>query len=147
MRIFLFIYTIFMLAGSVFTLGLVPRALKDLGQERQRLRRDLPEANFEAMVEAGYRVNSILVLVEILYYYLLLSYDGGTWQFFWGGFAFGVIHIGYLVGGRLEKRRLSRGPSRTGAARLRIWVSAVLTCVEIGFLVYVCVLLLQPSTA
>ena len=146
MWIFLFIYTLFMLAGSAFTLGLVPRALKDLGRERQRLRQDLPEANFEMMVEAGYRVNSLLVLFEVLYYYLLLSYSRGMWQLFWGGFVFGVIHIGYLIGGRLEKRRLSRGITRTGAARIRIWLMTILTVVEIGFLVWVCVLLLQPAS-
>ena len=146
MRIFLFIYTLFMLAGSAFTLGLVPRALKDLGQERQRLRQDLPEASFEIMVEAGYRVNSLLVLFEILYYYLLLSYNGDMWQLFWGGFVFGVIHIGYLIGGRLEKRRLSRGVTRTGAARIRIWLTTILTVVEIGFLVWVCILLLRPAS-
>ncbi len=147
MRIFLFIYTFFMLTISVFTLGLVPRALKDLGRERQRLQQEAPSASFEAMVEAGYRVNVFLLLTEIIYYYLLLSFGGPEWQFFYGGFVFGIIHIGYLVASRMEKRRLWRGTTRTGAARFLIWLTATLTFVEIVFLTYVVFLLLQPQAA
>jgi len=143
MHVFLFAYTLMMLAGSAFTLGLVPRALRDLGRERQRLAQELPQINFEAMVEAGYRVNTFLLLVEISYYYLLLRYGGPDWQFFYGGFAFGLIHITYLVFSRLEKRRLSRGLTRTRFARLLIWLTAVLTSAEIVFLVWVSFLLLR----
>ena len=142
MRTFLLIYTFIMMAISAFTLGLVPRALRDLGQERQRLRETIPEASFEEMVEAGYRVNVTLLLVEILYYYLLLSHGGPEWQFLYGGSAFGVIHIGYLIAGRLEKRRLSRGIARTAAARFLIWLTAILTTLEAFFLLWVVFLLL-----
>ena len=145
MRVFMFIYTVLMIGGSVLTLALVPRALRDVGQERQRLKEDLPEAEFESMVEAGYRVNTFLLLVEILYYYLLLRYADSVWQFLYGGFAFGVIHIFYLVVGRFEKRRLSRGSTRTGPARFLLWLTALLTSVELGFLFWVCYLLLLPS--
>ncbi len=145
LRIFLFIYTFYMLAISALTLGLAPRALKDLGQERQRLRQEAPAVTFEAMVEAGYRVNFFLLLTEIFYYYLLLGFGGPGWQLFYGGFAFGVIHIGYLAASRLEKKRLSRGSTRTGAARFLIWLTAALTAVEIAFLAYVAFLLLHPQ--
>lgn len=144
MRTFLFIYSLLMLAGSALTLALVPRALRDVGQERQRLSEKLPDAEFQTIVEAGYRLNNLLLLIEIIYYYLLLRYGGPEWQFFYGGFGFGVIHIFYLVVGRLEKRRLSLGITRTGFARRLIWLTAVLTTVEIFFLVWVGFLLLQP---
>lgn len=134
-----------MLLGSAFTLGLVPRALRDLGRERQRLQKEMPGASFEMMVEAGYRVNTLLLLIEILYYYLLLSFGGPEWQFFYGSFTFGVIHIGYLIAGRLEKRRLSRGTTRTGAARILVWLTGILTTAEVFFLVWVSYLLLQPQ--
>jgi hypothetical protein len=147
MRIFLFIYTVFMLASSFFTLVLVPRALRDLGHERQRLKEQLPEADFDVMVEAGYRVNTFLLLLEILYYYLLLGFGGAEWQFLYGGFVFGIIHIGYLIASRLEKRRLSRGAAHTRAARVMVWLTALLTAVEICFLVWVSYLLLLPESA
>ncbi len=143
MRLFLLIYTLFMVAGSLFMLGLVPRALKDLGQERQRLKQQAPRADFQSMVEAGYRVNVTLLLIEILYYYLLLGFGGPGWQFFYGGFSFGVLHIGYLITGRLEKRRLFLGSARTAWSRFLLWLTAILTGVEIVFLVYIAYLLLQ----
>ena len=145
MRVFLFIYTLLMIGGSLLTLSLIPRALKDVGQERQRLREELPEAEFEQMVEAGYRVNTFLVLVEILYYFLLLRYSGSVWQFLYGGFVFGVIHIFYLVVGRLEKRRLARGSTRTRPARFLLWLTAALTSLELLFLIWVSYLLLLPA--
>ncbi len=147
MRTFLFIYSIVMIAGSIFALALLPRALKDAGHERQRLGEELPEAEFEVMVEAGYRLNTVLVLVEIAYYYLLMRHAGPEWQFFYGGFTFGIIHIFYLVAGRLEKRRLSSGKSGTGAAKLMIWVTGALTAVEVLFLIWVCYLLLPRAAA
>lgn len=136
-----------MLAISILTLGLAPRALRDLGQERQRLRKEAPGANFEAMVEVGYRVNVFLLLTEIFYYYLLLGFGGPRWQFLYGGFVFGIIHIGYLIASRMEKRRLSRGTTRTAAARFLIWLTAILTVVEIAFLGYAAFLLLGPEPA
>ncbi|MBE0428580.1 MAG: hypothetical protein IBX61_01755 [Thermoleophilia bacterium] len=141
MRIFLFIYTLFVLAGSALTLRLVPRALRDLGRERQKLKESYPEARFEQMVEAGYRMNILLLLAEILYYYLLLAYTD-RWQLFWGAAAFGLIHIVYLVVGRFERNRLKRTGDGTGAARLFIWLTAVLTSVEIVFLAGVLYVLL-----
>lgn len=144
MRIFLFLYTLLMLAGSGLTLALVPRALRDLGQERQRLKESLPAAEFDQVVEAGYRVNTLLVMVEILYYYLLLRYAGPEWQFFFGGFFFGLVHIFYLIMGRLERRRLKRGTAHTGLSRIMIWLTALLTTAEVGFLLWVAVLLLSP---
>ncbi len=143
-RTFLFLYSLVMVAGSILTLAMVPRALKDVGHERQRLSEQLPGAEFETMVEAGYRLNNLLLLFEITYYYLLLRYAGPEWQFFYGGFIFGVIHIFYLVVGRLEKRRLSKGIAHTGLARFLIWLTALLTIVELFFLVWVMYLLLQP---
>jgi len=144
MRTFLFIYSLLMIAGSILTLALVPRAIRDVGRERQRLRAEFPEAEFQTMVEAGYRLNNLLLLVEIIYYYLLLRYGGPEWQLFYGGFAFGLIHIFYLVAGRLERRRLSVGSTQTGVARMLIWVTAVLTTIELFFLIWVCYLLWQP---
>lgn len=134
-----------MIAGSIFALTLMPRALRDVGHERQLLEEELPEAEFEVMVEAGYRLNTMLLLVEIAYYYLLMRHAGPEWQFVYGGFAFGVIHIFYLVAGRLEKRRLSSGRTSTRIARILIWVTGLLTMVELGFLVWVCYLLVQPE--
>lgn len=147
MRIFLFIYTLLMVAGCGLTLGLVPRALKELGRERQLLQEALPGAQFDRMVEAGYRMNMLLLLAEILYYYLLFAHAGPEWQFVYGGFAFGVIHIFYLVVGRVERRRLKSGRTRTALARLLIWLTAILTAAEVAFLVWVAVLLLQPGLA
>lgn len=147
MRIFMFFYTVLMIVVSAFTLGLVPRALRDLGQERRILREKLPGAEFEQMVEAGYRMNAVLLLVEILYYYFLLRYAGPEWQFFLGGSVFGLIHICYLVVSRLEKRRLTTGKTRTGTARLMIWLTAVFTAVETVFLLWVAYLLTQPAPA
>mgnify|MGYP001567019792 CR=1 FL=1 len=143
-RAFLFIYTIIMVAAGGLTLGLVPRALKDLGQERQRLQLDLPGASFERVLEAGYRLNTFLLLVEIAYYYLLLTYAGPGWQFRYGSFAFGVIHVIYLISGRFEKRRLTSVSARTSVARLILWVTASLTTVELFFLLWVGLLLLNP---
>ena len=40
MSLLLSIYTLLMIAGSTLTLSLVPRALRDVGQERQRLERE-----------------------------------------------------------------------------------------------------------
>lgn len=147
MRIFMFFYTVLMLAGSSFTLAMVPRALRDLGRERQRLGETLPGARFDQMIEAGYRMNSLLVLVEILFYYLLLRYTGPEWQFFYGGFFFGVLHILYLVAGRLERRRLKKGTRHTGMARAMIWFTALFTLAETVFLVWVAFLLTNPSHA
>jgi len=146
MHLFLAIYSLLMIAGSIFTLALVPRALRDVGQERQRLREELPGAEFETMVEAGYRLNTMLLLVEIFFYYLLLSYAGDEWQLYYGGFAFGLIHILYLVAGKFEKRRLSKGGIRTRFARSMILLTALLTAVEILFLAWACYLLLQPAS-
>ena len=141
------IYTMVMIGVSLFTLALVPRALKDLGQERQLLTERAPEVEFNSMVEAGYRLNAFILLVELLYYYLLLSRSGPEWQFLYGGFAFGIVHIGYLVFGRLEKLRLVRGSRRTTLARLEIWVTALLTCLEVAFLIWVSYLLILPEPA
>lgn len=144
MPFLLSIYTLLMIAGSIITLALVPRALKDVGQERRRLEEKLPGVEFETMVEAGYRFNTLLLLIEIFYYYLLLTYAGDEWQLFYGGFAFGVIHIIYLVAGKIEKRRLSKGGSRPRLARSMILLTALLTAVEILFLALVFYLLLRP---
>ena len=145
MRIFMFIYSLLMIGGSALTLALIPRALRDVGMERQRLKEELPEAEFQTMVEAGYRVNNLLLLIEIIYYYLLLRYAGPEWQFFYGGFVFGVIHIFYLVIGRVEKRRLSQGSTRTGPARFLLLLTGMLTVGEAFFLFWVAYLLLQPA--
>jgi hypothetical protein len=145
MRIFFFLLTILMLAGSGFTLGLLPRALRDLGQERQTLTEALPGVEFDQMVEAGYRVNTILLLAEIFYYYLLLRYAGPEWQFYYGGFTFGVIHIFYLIEGRIERRRLKKGKTNTSFARALIWLTGILTVIEAAFLIWVAYLLLQPE--
>ena len=145
MRYLLLIYTLLMIAGSVITLALVPRALKDTGQERQRLEEELPDIAFETMVEAGYRFNTMLLFVEIFYYYLLLTFAGDDWQLYYGGFAFGIIHILYLVAGKVEKRRLSKGVTRTRLARTMILLTAMLTVVEILFLALAFYLLLRPT--
>lgn len=144
MRIFMFIYTVLMIAGSAFTLGLVPRALRDLGHERARLAEMVPGAEFRRMVDAGYRLNTFLLMIEVFYYYLLLRNTGPEWQFFYGGFFFGVIHVAYLIMGRIERGRLASGSTRTRFARLIILVTAALTGVEIIFLVWVCFLLQRP---
>lgn len=141
------IYTMLMIGASLFTLVLVPRALKDVGQERQLLAERAPEVEFNSMVEAGYRLNTVLLLIELLYYFLLLRYTGPEWQFLYGGFVFGIIHIGYLVFGRLEKLRLSSGSRRTTLARFQIWVTALLTCLEVAFLIWVSYLLILPEPA
>jgi hypothetical protein len=145
MRYLLSIYTLLMIAGSVITLALVPRALKDTGQERQRLEEELPGIEFETMVEAGYRFNTMLLFVEIFYYYLLLTFAGDDWQLYYGGFAFGVIHILYLIAGKIEKRRLSKGVTRIRLARSMILLTAMLTVVEILFLALAFYLLLRPT--
>lgn len=145
MRYLLSIYTLLMIAGSVITLALVPRALKDTGQERQRLEEELPGIEFETMVEAGYRFNTMLLFVEIFYYYLLLTFAGDDWQLYYGGFAFGVIHILYLVAGKVEKRRLSKGVTQIRLARTMILLTALLTAVEILFLALAFYLLLHPT--
>jgi len=145
LRIFMFIYTVLMIAGSAFTLGLVPRALRDLGHERARLAEIVPGAEFKRMVDAGYRLNSLLLMIEVFYYYLLLRNTGPEWQFFFGGFFFGMIHIVYLIMGRIEKGRLAGGSTRTRFARLIILVTGALTGVEIMFLIWVCYLLQGPA--
>ncbi len=134
MRIFLLIYTAAIVAASLFTLALVPRALKDLGHERQRLEEQVPGASFEGMLEAGYRLNTLILLVELLYYFLLLRYASSEPIILYGAFAFGVIHIAYLISGRWERRRLARGMKRTRGARTLIWVTAALTVAEVAFL-------------
>lgn len=133
-----------MLLGSVFTLGLVPRALRDVGKERQRVGREMPGASFEKVLAAGYRLNVLLLLVEITYYYLLVSFAAGRWQLFYGGLVFGVIHIFYLVVGRFEKRRLSRRQGRTGLAKAFVRIAGLLTLVEAVFLLLAGYLLLNP---
>ncbi|MHB9112274.1 MAG: hypothetical protein ACYC4D_06565 [Thermoleophilia bacterium] len=145
MSFLLSIYTLLMIAGSIITLALVPRALRDTGQERQRLEEELPGVEFETMVEAGYRFNTLLLFIEVFYYYLLLTYAGDNWQLYYGGFAFGVIHILYLVAGKFEKRRLSKSVTRTRLARTMILVTAFLTVVEILFLALAFYLLLRPA--
>lgn len=140
----MFTYTLAMLAASAFTLVLAPRALRDLGHERQRLEKELPGVSFERLLEAGYRLNTLILLVEIFFYYLL-AYTGTGWQFKYGGFSFGLIHIIYLIAGRFEKRRLARGAVRTRLARLLIWITASLTSVELAFLLWVGYLLLNPG--
>lgn len=134
MLVFLFLYTVMMLAASIFSLGMVPRSLRNLGHERQLLKEDLPEANFERMVEVGYRLNTLLVLAEVFYYFLLMRYWSSNPALRYGAFCFGLIHIAYLVTGRLEKRRLARGSTRTRGARLLIWSGAAVTVLEIIFL-------------
>ena len=145
MRYLLSIYTLLMIAGSVITLALVPRALKDTGRERQRLEEELPGIEFDTMVEAGYRFNTMLLFIEIFYYYLLLTFAGDDWQLYYGGFAFGVIHILYLVAGKVEKRRLSKGVIQIRLARTMILLTALLTAVEILFLALAFYLLLRPT--
>ena len=134
MRIFLLIYTAAIVAASLFTLALVPRALKDLGHERQRLEEQVPGASFEGMLQAGYRLNTFIVLAELLYYFLLLRFAGGEPLILYGAFAFGLIHIGYLITGRWERQRLARGMKRTRGARMLIWLTAALTVAEVAFL-------------
>lgn len=134
MRIFLFFYTILMLSISTFSLVMIPRSLRNLGHERQLLKEELPEASFERMLEVGYRLNTMLVLAEILYYLLLMRYSSPLPPLRYGAFSFGVIHIAYLVTGRIEKRRLALGRKGTGVARLLIWFSALVTTLEIVFL-------------
>lgn len=141
MRIFLTIYTILMIAGSVIILLLVPRSLRDLGHERERLQEEMPEVSYERMVDAGYRFNFLIMLVEILYYYLLVAYGGPEWQIFYGGLFFGIVHIGFLVSSRFEKRRLAKDYTRSRAARFMIWLTASLTVVEVAFLCLVLYLL------
>lgn len=145
MRIFLIIYTLAMIAGSVMTLTLVPRSLRDLGKERERLQESMPGASYDRMVEAGYRFNTVVLLVEIAYYYLLLSYGGPEWPLFVGGSFFGVVHIAYLVISRFEKSRLSRDYTRSRASRWMLWATAVLTTLEIVFLVLVLYLLIDTA--
>jgi len=145
LRIFIFIYTLLMIAGSVFTLGLVPRALKDIGHERERLAEEAPGIEFRRMVDAGYRLNTILLMVEVLYYYLLVIYARSNWQLLYGGFFFGLVHIGYLVMGRAERKRLASGSTRTRFARWLIWFTAVLTSVELGFLIWVAIQLFKDT--
>lgn len=145
MTLFLAIYTLLMIAGSMFTLALVPRALRDVGQERQRLEEELPGVQFEKMVEAGYRLNTTLLLLEIIYYYLLLSFAEDRWLLYYGGFTFGMIHIFYLIAGKIEKRRLSRGSVRNRLARYMILLTASLTLVEILFLAWAFFTLVIPA--
>lgn len=141
MRAFLFIYTLAMIAFSVFTLGLVPRSLRDIGRERQKLKQEAPEASFERMVEAGYRLNTLLVLVEVFYYFLLLRYLSGHSLAMYTAFTFGVVHIFYLIMGRWERRRLFRGKTRARGVRQLILFTAFLTFIEVIFLGYAGVLL------
>lgn len=141
MRGFLIIYTLAMIAGSALTLSLVPRTMKDVGKERERLEEALPGVSYERMVEAGYRFNTIVLLIEIIYYYLLISYAGSDWRLLYGGFFFGVMHVVYLVFSRLEKLRLLRDYTRSRAARLMALVTAVLTIAEVAYLALVLVLL------
>lgn len=141
MRIFLLIYTLVMVAGSIVALSLAPRSLRDLGHERERLQAQLPEISYERMVNAGYRFNFLILLLEIAYYYLLIDFGGPERQIFYGGAFFGLVHIGYLVTSRLEKRRLSREYGNRRLARVIIWLTAALTTIEIGFLVMVLYLL------
>ncbi|MHB1381551.1 MAG: hypothetical protein ACYCXJ_04940 [Thermoleophilia bacterium] len=145
MRIFLLIYTMAMVAGSVLTLSLVPRSLRDLGHERERLQAELPEVSYERMVNAGYRFNFLILLLEIAYYYLLIDYSDSEQRIFYGGAFFGLVHIGYLVTSRLEKRRLSREYGSRKLARLMIWLTAGLTACEIAFLGLVLYLLVDAA--
>lgn len=142
MRIFLVIYTLAMLAASVMTISLVPRSLKDLGRERERLRETMPQVSYERMVDAGYRFNFVVLLLEIAYYYLLIDFGGPEWQIYYGGAFFGLVHIGFLVSSRFEKRRLAREYTRSRWARSLLWFSAALTVFEIAFLVLVLYLLI-----
>ncbi len=135
MQIFLVIYTVLMLFFSLVSLSLVPHSLRDLGHERQRVEEELPGADFARMLEAGYRLNVSLILVELLYYLLLLRFAGDSDFLYYGAFAFGLVHISYLVTGRLERRRIARGYRRVRGARLLIWITATLTSLETGFLV------------
>lgn len=142
MRPFLFIYTLAMITFSIFTLGMAPRTLRGVGHERQRLKESAPDASFERLVEVGYRLNTLLLLIEILYYFLLLRFLSSHALAKYAAFAFGVVHISYLITGRWEKRRLSSGKTRTKGARRLIMLTAVLTVFEIVFLGYAGVLLL-----
>lgn len=132
----MFFYTVAMIAGSVFILAMFPRAIQDLGQERQRLKEELPGASFERMLNASYRLNTILVLLEILYYLLLLRFAGDEIILLYGAFAFGLIHIAYLIMGRLERRRLASGTTRIRLARFLAWNTAILTIIEVAFLFF-----------
>lgn len=145
MRIFLFIYTLAMVAGSVISLALTPGSLRDLGRERERLKEALPDVSYDEMVAAGYRFNTLVLLLEIVYYYLLLSYSGDDRRLFAGASAFGVIHIVYLVASRFEKRRLARDYTRSRGAALTIRLTALLTILETVFLVLVLYLLVDTS--
>ena len=145
MRYFLTIYTLLMIAGSVLTLSLVPRSLRDLGHERERLQETLPEVSYERMIVAGYRFNFAVLLVEILYYYLLVDYDSSDWPVFYGGAFFGLVHVGFLVSSRFEKRRLARPYTRSRWARIMVWLTAILTFFEIIFLAFVLYLLTSGS--
>lgn len=141
MRFFLIIYTVAMMAGSAIALALVPRSLRDLGRERERLKDMMPEVSYERMVDAGYRFNFLVLLLEIAYYYLLIDFGGPGWQIFYGGAFFGLVHIGFLVSSRFEKRRLSRDYTRSRGAQVMIWLAAALTACEFVFLVLVLYLL------
>jgi len=145
MTFFLAIYTLLMIASSLFTLALVPRALRDVGHERQRLEEELPGVEFEKMVAAGYRLNTTLLLLEIIYYYLLLTFAADRWLLYYGGFTFGVIHIFYLIAGKIEKRRLSRGSVHFRFARYMILLTALLTLLEILFLAWTFFTLVIPA--
>ncbi len=134
MRLILLAYTTLMLGFSIASLAMMPRALRDLGHERRLVEREIPGANFERMLEAGYRLNMFLVLVELLYYLLLLRFAGDSAFLFYGAFAFGLIHIAYLVAGRLEKQRLAAEHRWAPGARLLIWATALATVLEIAFL-------------
>lgn len=145
MRSFMLIYTVAMISGSVLTLALVPQALRDLGREKERLKEAMPDADMRGMLETGYRLNTFLLLVEIFYYYLLLRFAGDEWQFLYGGFFFGVIHIFYLVTGRLEKKRLAEGHKRKRGGRFLILMTATFTSLELFFLFIVGYLLLEQT--
>lgn len=142
MRTFLLIYTAAMLGGSLLTLSLVPRSLRDMGRERERLREALPEASYDHMVEAGYRFNFLILVLEIVYYYLLVDFGRSEPLLFYGGAAFGIIHIAFLVTSRLERRRLKKEYTRSRYARPLVWLTAIITVVEIVFLVLAFYLLL-----
>lgn len=142
MRIFLLIYTAAIGLGCVVTLALVPRSLRDLGRERERLKEAMPEADYDRMVEASYRFNFVILLLEILYYYLLVGFGRSHWQMFYGGAFFGLVHIAFLAASRMERRRLKRAYTRSRFARLMVWLTAVITVLEIGFLAVVFYLLL-----
>jgi hypothetical protein len=134
MRIFLLIYTAAMMAGSIMTLSLVPRSLRDLGRERERVKEDLPDVNYEQMVEAGYRFNFAVLMLEIIYYYLLVGFARSQWVLFYGGALFGLIHIAFLVASRFERRRLKREYTRSRSARALVWLTGFVTVAEVCFL-------------